>query len=115
LESYIFKNLLPRYLIMTGLGRKGETFIECPFCHKAQVRLFHKEGYIQGRTSRISAGAKITYYKVPDSYKVLENCPNCGKTASEIQKALDEDIPKRSHRERIERLKQAGLPTRIVS
>ena len=77
---------------MVGLGRKGETEIECPFCKKAKVRMFHKEGYYQARVSRISAGAKTTYHWVPDTYEVLEDCPNCGKSKKEIQKILEGEI-----------------------
>ena len=100
---------------MVGLGRKGETEIECPFCKKAKVRMFHKEGYYQAKVSRISAGAKTTYHWVPDTYEVLEDCPNCGKSKKEIQKALEGEIStkKLSHEERIKRIKESGLPTRI--
>ncbi|RLF35151.1 MAG: hypothetical protein DRM99_05215 [Thermoplasmata archaeon] len=100
---------------MSGLGRKGETEIECPFCKKAKVRMFHKEGYYQAKVSRISAGAKTTYHWVPDTYEVLEDCPNCGKRKKEIQKALEGEVStkKLSHKERIKRIKESGLPTRI--
>lgn len=99
---------------MIGLGRKGEAEIECPFCHKGKIRMFHKEGYLQGRTSRISAGAKTKVYKIPDTYEVLTDCPNCGKSKKEIQKALDTGITKElSHKERLERLQRAGIPTRV--
>ena len=74
---------------MSGLGRKGETEIECPFCKKAKIR---KEGYYQAKVSRISVGAKTTYHWVPDTYEVLEDCPNCGKSKKEIQKALKGEV-----------------------
>ena len=95
-----------------GLGRKGEMELECPFCRKGKVKTFHKEGYIQAKTSRISAGAKIKYYKTPDMYEVLEDCPNCGRKKKEIQKAMDGEISTKqmSHEERLKRFKDAGLP-----
>ncbi len=95
-----------------GLGRKGESEIECPFCGKAKVRMFHKEGYLQPRVSRISAGAKTTYHRVPDTYEVLENCPNCGKTKKEIQKKLEGE-EELDHKKVLERMKKQGLPTRL--
>ena len=97
---------------MSGLGRKGETLLECPFCGKAKIRVFHKEGYLQAKTSRISAGAKTTYHRVPDTYQVLEDCPNCGKRRKEIERKLEgeEEI---DHRKVLERMKRQGLPTRI--
>lgn len=96
-----------------GLGRKGEMELECPFCHKGKVKTFHKEGYLQAKTSRISAGAKTKYYKAPDIYEVLEDCPNCGRKKKEIQKAFDGEISTKqmSHEERIRKMKAAGLPT----
>ena len=96
-----------------GLGRKGEMELECPFCRKGKVKTFHKEGYLQAKTSRISAGAKTKYYKTPDTYEVLEDCPNCGRKKKEIQKAFDGEISTKqmSHEKRIKKMKEAGLPT----
>lgn len=98
-----------------GLARKGEIELECPFCHRGKVKTFHKEGYLQAKTSRISAGAKTKYYKTPDTYEVLEDCPNCGKKKREIQKALDGEISTKriSHEERLKKIEEAGLPTNI--
>ena len=95
-----------------GLGRKGEAQIDCPFCQKGKVKGFHKEGYLQAKTSRISVGAKTKYYRKPDTVEVLEDCPNCGKKKKEIQKALDGkiEVSKISHEERLKRFKEAGLP-----
>jgi len=75
-----------------GLGRKGEMELECPFCRKGKVKIFHKEGYLQAKTGRISSGAKTKYYKTLDTYEVLKDCPNFGKKKTEIHKALDGEI-----------------------
>ncbi len=99
---------------MVGLGRKGEVMIECPFCEKAMVRVFHKEGYIQGRQSRISAGAKFTFHAIPEKHEVLEDCAKCGKTRKEIQDFLDGKTKKGVDPKKLrERLKDAGLPTKV--
>jgi len=47
---------------MVGLGRKGQIELECPFCNKGRVKVFHKEGYLQGRKSHIAAGNKVKFY-----------------------------------------------------
>lgn len=97
---------------MVGFGRKDKAEIECPFCKKATVKMFHKEGYRQASTSRISGKSATTFTTVPDTYEVLEDCPNCGKTRKQIQKKLDgeEEI---DHKKVLERMKKQGLPTEI--
>lgn len=90
--------------------------IECPFCKKSVVRILKSESFMQAQRTHISAGTKYIYHRVPEKYKVLESCPNCGKSKKEIQKALDTGITKElSHAERLKRLRGAGLPTKIVS
>jgi len=99
---------------MVGLGRKGQIELECPFCHGSRVRVFHKESYLQGKKSHIAAGDKTKFYRKPDTYEVLEDCPNCRKTAREIQRAYETGIVREpSREERLERMRRAGLPTRI--
>lgn len=97
-----------------GLGRKGETEIECPFCKKGRLKVFHKEGYLQPKVSRISAGAKVTYHRVPDTYEVLEDCPACGKKKKEIELELEGRYTDRDRlKKRVEQLKNQGIPTRL--
>lgn len=101
---------------MVGLGRHDESEIECPFCGKGRIRMYHQEGYLQARTSRISAGAKQTFHKVHDKYIVQNKCSNCGKSAKEIERALETGRTKElSHEDRLKRLKEAGMPTRVES
>ena len=92
--------------------QSGKTVMQCPFCKQQAVQCFHRPAYSQAKTSRISGGSKITYTRIPETYEVCGNCPNCGKTKREIQNFFDgkKEIP---HEERIERLKKAGIPTRI--
>ena len=41
-------------------------------------------------------------------------CPECGKSKKEIERAFETGITrKKSHQEKLNRLKEAGLPTRI--
>ncbi len=87
-----------------------EALLKCPFCGKENLKAIHKPSYMQAKTSRISAGAKITYQRVPETYQVVGSCPDCGKTAREIQDRFEgkKEIP---HEERIARMKNAGIPT----
>ena len=94
-----------------GFARKSETELQCPFCSKCNVKTFHKESYMQARTSHISSGGKTQYHHVPDYYEVLENCPNCGAKKKDIQAVFDGKYKeKRTHEERLERLRKRGLP-----
>lgn len=94
---------------MTKRRRKIETMQECPFCQKGKVKTFHKEGYLQARTSRISAGAKTKYYRVPETYEILSGCSNCRKSLKEVKEAF-EGKKKLPHEERIKLWKEQGLP-----
>ena len=94
-----------------GLGRKGEKELECPFCGKGKVKTFYKEGYIQANTTRISGRKATRSFHKSETYEVLEDCPKCGKTRKEIQKAIETGKTKvLSHEERIAMLKKRGLP-----
>ena len=97
---------------MAGLARHGEVELECPFCGKAKIKTYHKEGYIQAKTSRISSGGKQTFHRVDDKYIVAADCPNCGKNAKEIESAFNRGVTREiPHEERVERMRKAGVPT----
>lgn len=103
-------------MFMAGLARKGEVELDCPFCEKAKVKVFHKEGYKQAHVSRISGKSATQSFQRPDYYEVLENCPNCGKTKKEIQKALETGRTKiLTHEERLEMFRKRGLPLVLES
>jgi hypothetical protein len=87
----------------------GHVDFECPFCHKRTIKAFHRPSYLEHRTSRISAGSKTKYFRVPESYEIMSGCSNCGKSKKEIVDFL-EGKESLSHEERIERLKKRGLP-----
>jgi hypothetical protein len=94
-----------------GLARRGEIELDCPFCCKAKVLVFHKEGYMQAKTSRISAGARVTRHAVHDYYEVLEDCPDCGARRKDIRDFFEGKYKKKmTCEERIEMLKKRGLP-----
>ena len=96
---------------MVGLARKGEKELECPFCGIGKVKTFYKEGYMQARTSRISGRQATRSHKRSETYKVMEDCHHCGAKKEDIQAWYDGTYKeKRTHEEKIERLKKRGLP-----
>jgi uncharacterized protein (DUF2225 family) len=96
---------------MPGFARMSEKEIECPFCRIGKVKTLHKESFMQSDPVRISGRRSNKSYYRPETYEVLDKCPNCGKTKKEIQKAIDTGKNKElTHEERIEMLKKRGLP-----
>jgi len=96
---------------MTGLARKGEKELECPFCNVGKIKTFYKEGYRQAHTSRISGRQATRSFQRPETYEILEDCPKCCATRKDIQAFFDGKYQKKiSNEERIERLKKRGLP-----
>lgn len=96
---------------MTGLARKGERELDCPFCSVGKIKTFYKEGFKQARTSRISGRQATRSIQRPETYEVLEDCPNCTAKRKDIQAFFDGKYKKKvSNKERLERLKKMGLP-----
>jgi uncharacterized protein (DUF2225 family) len=96
---------------MVGLARKGEKELECPFCSIGKIKTFYKEGYKQAHTSRISGRQATRSFQRPETYEILEDCPNCGAKRKDIQNFFEGKYKKKmSHEERIEMLKKRGLP-----
>jgi len=63
--------------------------IDCLFCNKLGVKPYHKPSYLEHKTSRISAGAKTKYYRVPKTYIMKSGCPHYGKLEEEIKRAFE--------------------------
>jgi len=94
----------------------SHAIIKCPFCNKLTIEAIYKPSYLGHHTSRILAGAKTTYFRVPESYEILSGCSACGKSKKEVQKAFDTGATKElSHEERLKRLKKSGLPLKITT
>lgn len=89
----------------------SETLTTCPFCKKLTVKVLHIPFVANTYTSKCRAGGKKLVYQ-REKFNVLSGCEACGKTQKEVQDELDgkREIP---HEERIRRLQQSGLPTRI--
>jgi len=84
--------------------------IECPFCNKIGVPVLHQIPTLQTATSHAAGKTKTKYYYTKEKYEVQTPCHNCGKSAKEIQKALDEGKrDPEKERKILERLKKQGL------
>jgi len=88
-----------------------EKILECPFCGKRIIDVIHIPSFFQAHTSRSSAKGSVTkFYKTKEKYEVQSSCPNCDKSAKQIQKALDEGKKDPEKDKRIlKRLKEQGL------
>lgn len=92
-----------------------KTIIPCPNCGKESVEALHYPSYLEHHTSRISAGAKTTYHKELERFELVSGCAKCKKSLRELLKIEAEGSRGLSHEERLKRLREAGLPTKIRS
>jgi len=90
--------------------------LKCPFCKRGEIETVYFPSVLHKRKGTWG-GYKPTFKRSADDMIVTSaKCPNCGKSGKEIQKSLKkESIREVSHDERLKRLQEAGLPTKIVS
>ncbi|MBU1167536.1 hypothetical protein KKC60_03980 [Patescibacteria group bacterium] len=89
----------------------SETVIQCPFCGKETITILRIPFVSKTVTSKCRAGGRVKkIQKGRDD--VLSGCSECGKTKKEVIARLDnkEEI---SHEDRLKRLLESGLPTKI--
>ena len=89
-----------------------ETLTNCPFCGKMTITILHVPFVANIFTSKCRAGGRNTVYQ-KERFDVMSGCEACGKNRKEVEKALNSSGKEQSHEERLKRLKEAGLPTRI--
>jgi len=91
----------------------SETIIQCPFCGKLTITILHIPFVSKTISSKTRAGGRETRIQ-KERYDVLSGCSECRKSQKEVEKALNtgktKEIP---HEERLRRIKEAGLPTRL--
>ena len=87
--------------------------LECPFCKKEAVKAVYHPPILQAKTSRISAGAKTTFYRTREKYEIISGCSSCGKSKKEVSKALKEG-GKRDYRKKLKELSKQGFPMKIT-
>ena len=90
-----------------------KTLIPCPNCGKESVEALHYPSYLEHSTSRIAAGSKTKYFRKDERFELLSGCSYCKKTLKELQSIEAEGRRTLTHKERLKRMKEAGLPTQI--
>jgi len=91
-----------------------ERLTNCPFCKQLTIKVLHQPFVARkGLTkSRFGAGGPV-YTK--EETEVLSGCLECGKSKDDVEKDLNSEGSTKSHEERLKRLQDAGLPTKIVT
>lgn len=90
--------------------------VRCPFCDKGEIDAVYTPARVERRISRGSGINKTTPTWIDERYEVIKDCPNCGKTANQIEKALSkgaEESKPPSREQILKRLRDAGLPTKV--
>jgi len=90
--------------------------VPCPFCDDGAVRVIHIPFIKKDNMSSTVGGRRAkTFSSSAENYQVLEDCPHCGASAKKIEKALNsgQDYKKPSRESVLERMRKAGLPTKI--
>ena len=90
--------------------------IKCPFCEKGDIKIiFYPEIKRDNISSTVGGRRTRSFSLTKEKYEVKNDCPCCKASANKIEKALNsgEDYKKPSRNKIIERMKKAGLPTRI--
>jgi len=87
---------------------------ECPFCKKGSINITVIPSYYEMTVSRISSGTKRIPRYHEERIIVHSDCPACGKPKREIKEALERGTEdSKSHEDRLKRIRDSGLPTRI--
>ncbi|MFH1978548.1 MAG: hypothetical protein ABIJ92_04440 [Candidatus Aenigmatarchaeota archaeon] len=89
--------------------------IRCPFCKKADIDITKTlDWYSEGRAHAAGRSKLIPKYH-PEKLDVHTKCPECKASKTEIKDSIERGTGKMTHEERIKRLRESGLPTRIES
>lgn len=90
--------------------------IRCPFCDKGEIDAIYTPARVERKISRGSGINKTTPTWIDERYEVIKDCLSCGKTASQIEKALSkgtEESRSPSREQILKRLRDADLPTKV--
>ena len=88
--------------------------VNCPFCQRGQINVLYTSEHMSVHTAHAAGkSSRIPNYH-GERYEVYSICPECRKSKTEIKEVLEEGGMKpKSHSERLKRLHDAGLPTKI--
>ena len=101
---------------MWGLKEKESKIIKCPFCDNADINIVFIPATKKDNLTTTVAGRRSKVFSLTkERYEVENDCPNCNASATKIEKALNigEEYQKPSREKILERMKKAGLPTRV--
>jgi len=90
--------------------------VKCPFCRKGDIEVtMTLDWYSEGRAHSAGRSATIPQY-YPEGTEVHNKCANCGKSKKELKETIERGQSRKpAHKELLERLRRAGLPTVIES
>ncbi|MBU3896613.1 MAG: hypothetical protein KJ697_01625 [Nanoarchaeota archaeon] len=87
--------------------------IKCPFCKEGDIETLFTPRRSQTMVTRAAGRSKSYSVMKDEKYTVSsDNCPKCGKSKQELQKALMHGIVP-SKEDVIRRAKESGLPLRF--
>jgi predicted RNA-binding Zn-ribbon protein involved in translation (DUF1610 family) len=87
--------------------------MKCPFCGKGDIEVLFVPSSVRFKKGPYG-GSRGGAIRSQEATLVQTDCPTCGKTKQEIEKALRDGVTKEvSKEERLKRLMDSGLPTRI--
>lgn len=91
-----------------------ETQMKCPFCNIGEIIVIHVPVFLKFKKGTYGGGKSGVSRTAEQNIVKEEKCPNCGKSKKDIEKALETGVTKEaSHEERLKRLRDAGLPSRV--
>ncbi len=93
-------------------SRVQEIKIKCPFCKVGELTISYVPGSVRFKKGSWGGSRPGVIRSQEHSSIQEEKCPNCGKSKKEIQMKLDGE-GEVSHEERLKRLRDSGLPTRV--
>ena len=98
---------------MTDIATPRNEEIDCPFCKKNKIAITTIPEHYSYHSARAFGKVKRIPVVHPERVTVHNSCKNCGKTKQEIKEGIIKGSYGISHHDRLKRLKEAGLPTRI--
>ena len=91
-----------------------ERLTNCPFCKQLSIKILHQPFVARKGITRSRFGAGGPVY-TKEKTEVLSGCSECGKSKDDVEKELNGEGRTKSHEERLKRLREMGLPTKIIN
>lgn len=98
------------------MSEKMSQVVLCPLCDKGMIEtIFYPETKRDNMTTTVG-GRRFRAFKLTrERYEVNERCPVCDASPDKIERVLNsgKDYKKPSRDKILERMKKAGLPTKV--